>query len=51
MFYIYFIGTNNGKWIKAEKMKDAKWIFAIENGLNSIVYISGKKQTTTFRPY
>jgi hypothetical protein len=49
MFYVYFLGTNNGKWINAETMKDAKWIYALENGLNSITYIGAKKQTAVFK--
>jgi hypothetical protein len=51
MFYISFRGSNNGKWVNAETMKDAKWIFALENGLNSISYIEGKKQNKIFKPY
>lgn len=41
-FWIYCLGTSNGKVIKAENMKSAKWIYALELGVNSIAYIAGK---------
>lgn len=43
-YWIYFMGTSNGKWIEAENIKSAKWIFAIENNLNSIGYIAGSRK-------
>jgi len=41
-FYVYFRGTDNGKYIRAANLKSAKWIFAIEQGLKGIDYIAGK---------
>jgi len=42
-YWIYFVGTSNGKFINAENMNSAKWIFAFENGLTSLSYIRGSK--------
>jgi hypothetical protein len=44
MFYVYFRGTNYGRWIEAKNLKSAKWIFATQEGINSINYIAGKKK-------
>jgi hypothetical protein len=42
MYWITFIGTQNGEYIVAENMKSAKWIFALKHGLNSISYVSAR---------
>jgi len=44
MFYVYFRGTNYGRWIEAENLKSAKWIFAKQEGINSINNITGSKK-------
>lgn len=44
MYYIYFLGTRNGEWVKANSMKDAKWIFALKHSLNSLAYIAGSRK-------
>jgi hypothetical protein len=43
-FWVYFVGTRNGRWIEAENMKSAKWILAIAEGLKSIGYIRSSKK-------
>ncbi len=43
MYKVRFIGTQTEYIIEANTMKDAKWIFAIQNGINSIGRISAKK--------
>ena len=50
-FLIYFIGTDpkkTGKIIDAENMNSAKWIFALDQGLKSLSYIKGSRDTKTF---
>jgi hypothetical protein len=44
MFYVYFRGTNNGRLIEAANLKSAKWIFALQEGINGINQIAGKRQ-------
>ena len=44
MFYVYFRGTNYGRWIEAENLKSAKWIFALQEGINGINQIAGKRK-------
>jgi hypothetical protein len=44
MYWVFFRGTTNGEYIEANTLHDAKWIFAIKNGLKSISYITGKNQ-------
>ncbi len=41
-FYVYFRGTGNGRYVRAFNLHSAKWIFALEHGLNSIGYVAGK---------
>ena len=44
MFYVYFRGrSTRGELIKANTLKDAKWIFALKHNVNSISYIAGKR--------
>ena len=43
MYKVRFLGTQTEYIIEASTMKDAKWIFAIRNGINSIARISAKK--------
>ena len=48
-YWIYFQGTSNGKVISARTMKEAKFIFAESNGINSIARIKGTKTITSFQ--
>lgn len=43
MFYVYWLGTCNGEWVEAASIKDAKWIFALKHGVNSISYVKASK--------
>jgi len=43
-WFVYFTGTRNGRWVEAENMKSAKWIFALENGINSIIGVSATRK-------
>lgn len=43
-YWIYFRGTRNGRWISADTLKSAKWIFALEHNLTSLAYIAGSKK-------
>lgn len=47
VYYIYFRGTRNGEYIKAENMLSAKWIFALKNELKTIGYIAGRRVPTS----
>ena len=43
LFWVYYIGTSNGAYIRASDHNSAKWIYAKGEGLNSIAYL---KSTT-----
>tara|TARA_A100001201_G_scaffold99881_1_gene85976 strand:- start:1550 stop:1708 length:159 start_codon:yes stop_codon:yes gene_type:complete len=43
-YWIYFQGTSNGAVINAKTMKQAKFIFAESQGINSIARIKGTKR-------
>ena len=43
LFWVHYIGTSNGAFIRANNHNSAKWIFAKGEGLNSVTYL---KSTT-----
>lgn len=43
MYKVRFLGTSKEIIIKADNMKSAKWIFALQNNINSISRISASK--------
>ncbi len=43
LFWVYYIGTSNGAYIRASDHNSAKWIYAKCEGLNSIVYLRSTK--------
>ena len=44
MFWVYFIGTRNGRWIEAANMKSAKAIFAAQEGIAVGSYICASRK-------
>ena len=44
LFWVYYVGTSNGAYIRASNHKTAKWLFARGEGLNSIVYIRSSRK-------
>jgi hypothetical protein len=44
MWYVRFVGTNNGEWISAANMKSAKIIFATKHGVPVSSYIVASKK-------
>ena len=44
--WVYYMGTSNGAYIRANDHNSANWIYAKGEGLNSIVYLRSTKQTT-----
>lgn len=43
LFWVHYIGTSNGSYIRAANHRTAKWLFAEAEGLKSIVYLSATK--------
>jgi len=44
LFWVRYIGTSNGAYIRADSHNSAKWIFAIGEGLNSIAYLKSTQK-------
>ena len=42
-FYVRFRGTRNGEWIVADSLTSAKWLYARQHGMKSLVYIIASK--------
>jgi len=43
LFWVYYIGTSNGAYIRAASHNAAKWVYAQGEGLASITYLQSKK--------
>ena len=43
LFWVYYIGTSNGAYIRAANPRSARWIFANGEGLASITYLAATK--------
>ena len=43
-WFIRFVGTNNGRWVCADTLNSAKWIFAIAEGIAGIGRIQGSRR-------
>jgi len=43
LYWVHYIGTSNGAFIRANNHNSAKWIFARGEGLSSVCYL---KSTT-----
>lgn len=44
MFWVYFTGTRNGRWIEAANMKSAKAIFAMQEGVPVTGWIQASRK-------
>jgi len=44
LFWVHYIGTTNGAYIRADSHNSAKWIFAKGEGLNSTAYLKSTKK-------
>jgi hypothetical protein len=44
LFWVHYIGTSNGAYIRASNHNSAKWIFAKGEGLNSIAYLKSTQK-------
>lgn len=43
-WFVRFVGTGNGRWVCADTLHFAKWIFANAEGIASISRIQGSKR-------
>jgi len=44
LFWVYYIGTSNGAYIRAKTHNEAKRLYAEGEGLSSIAYLKSKKE-------
>ena len=43
-WFVRFVGTNNGRWVHADLLQHAKWIFAKAEGIESISRLQGSRR-------